>query len=174
MKFRSKILELGTRFYKFINEEEYKIFSLVKINSDESAEFMDEETFEIQTIDKEDLEKNYTMLINNSLWILCKFRNEFYEDEEFWLQNEDILIFQTSNKFYKIQCKLRLHVYKFMKKSVFNKVINYIMTLNNPYQSLSDNDLNAIWDIYFRYMEKKTTIIKVDNKVSMDGVVSNK
>lgn len=179
MKFGNDKLELGTRFYKFITDDEYKIFVLVKFDSDDkSAKFMDEETFELITIDEEDLNKFYTMLSDNTLWVLCKFKHNFNDDNDLWLHNEDInqlLTSQDMHCFYKVCCLIRLHVYRFIKKSVFNKMLNYIMNLNNPHQSLSDDDFNTIWDIYFRYIEEKYVVLTIDDdKINMDDVVNNK
>ncbi len=179
MKFGNDKLELGTRFYTFITDDEYKIFALVKFNSDDkSAKFMDEETFELIDITEKDLNKYYTMLSDNILWILCKFKHNFNDDNDLWLHNEDInqlLTSQDMNRFYKVYCLIRLHVYRFIKKSVFNKMLNYIMNLNNPHQSLSDDDLNTIWDIYFRYIEEKYVVLTIDDdKINMDDVVNNK
>lgn len=178
------------RFYTFISDDEYKIVTLVKINKDNnSGQFMDEETFEIQTISKETLDKNYTLLIDYETWILCKFKvkkefeNEddslwFYnKNESIWLYNDDISSFlnnQTISYPYYVKIKLRLVVYKFMKKSVFNKLINHIINLHYPKFSLSESDNNVIWKEYFRLMNKHELILDCSDKaLDMDAIINN-
>lgn len=189
MKFKNENIELGMRFYTFISDDEYKLVTLVKINKDNnSGQFMDEETLEIQTISKEILDKNYTLLIDYETWILCNFKvkkefeNEddslwFYnKNESIWLYNDDVSSFiknQAISYPYYVKIKLRLVVYKFMKKSVFNKLINYIINLHYPKFSLSESDNNVIWEEYFRLMNKHELILDCSDKaLDMDAVVN--
>lgn len=190
MKFKNENMELGMRFYTFISDDEYKLVTLVKINKDNnSGQFMDEETLEIQIISKETLDKNYTLLIDYETWILCNFKvkkefeNEddslwlYNKNESIWLYNDDISSFlnnQTISYPYYVKIKLRLVIYKFMKKSVFNKLINYIINLHYPKFSLSESDNNVIWEEYFRLMNKHELILDCSDKVlDMDAVVNH-
>lgn len=187
MKFKSTKLELGSRFYIFTSEEEYRIVSLVKIDNKNSGQFMDEETFEIQTISKKDLNDNYTLLSDSKLWIICNFRpkNEFkdsqeYKDTSMWLINNDIKDF-LNNEYasypFEVNARLRIVVYKFMRETVFNKLINYIIKLNAPKFLYNDNDVKCIWDIYFRYLNENLIILSRDDlpeSLDMDEVINGK
>ena len=191
MKFKNEKMELGMRFYTFISDDEYKLVTLVKINKDNnSGQFMDEETFEIETISKETLDEKYTLLTDYETWILCKFKvkkefeNEddslwvYNKNESIWLYNDDVSSFiknQVISYPYYVKIKLRLVVYKFMKKSVFNKLINYIINLHYPKFSLSESDNDIIWEEYFRLMNKYELILNCSDKANldMDAVINN-
>lgn len=191
MKFKNEKLELGMRFYTFISDDEYKLVTLVKINKDNSGEFMNEETLEIETISKEVLDKDYTMLIDYDIWILCNFKikkefeNEddslllYKKNESIWLYNNDIISFinnQIVSYPYYVKIKLRLVVYKFMRQSVFNKLINYIINLHYPQISLSEEDNKCLWEEYFRYINKSELVLDCNNKkdhLDMDAIVND-
>ena len=100
MKFRNEKIELGTRFYTFISEDEYRIVTFVKDNNNKSGQFMDEETFELETITEDKLFDKFTLLADNSLWIICNFKakDEFKDSKEYkstniWIYNNDITKF---------------------------------------------------------------------------------
>jgi hypothetical protein len=113
-KFGAEFVVLGMRFYKFISDDEYKIFVLVKILNDNNAQFMDEETFEIVTIDNETLSHEYTLLTMN--------RRIF----EFYINTtHDINPNNTT--------KVSIMSYLFLRKIVFEKTINNILELNFGY-----------------------------------------
>ena len=192
MKFRNEKIELGTRFYTFISEDEYRIVTFVKDNNNKSGQFMDEETFELETITEDKLFDKFTLLADNSLWIICnfktkdEFKNEddrlwlYNKNESFWLYNDDISNFlnnQIISYPYEVKIKLRLVIYKFMKASVFNKLINYIIKLNAPKFEISNDDIDSIWKEYFRFISNSNTIIDLSseaNRINMDDVVNNK
>ena len=191
MKFRREKLEIGARFYTFISEDEYRIVTLVKINDDNSAQFMDEETFELETITKEKLDKDYTMLTNNKLWIVCNFKlkDEFKKgsylisydkNSSLWIYNNNINNFIMNYNLsypYCLKLKIRMVVYKLMKKSVFDKLINYIIKLNNPEFEISEDDIENIWQEYFSYENESNDIIdfsKEAYRLNMDDIVENK
>lgn len=127
-KFGKDNVGLGMRFYKFIAEDEYKIFALVKIDDDDNAQFMDEETFELVNIDKKTLLHEYSML--------CNFQtlsfNLYKQDKSNWYANVSIIS------------------YKYLRKMVFQQTINYILKLNNIFNPLS-SDLDYLWEMYFLY-----------------------
>lgn len=191
MKFKNEKMELGMRFYTFISDDEYKLVTLVKIDKDNnSGQFMDEETFEIEAISKETLDEEYTLLTDYETLILCNFKvkkefeNEddslwvYNKNESIWLYNDDIRYFiknQVISYPYYVKIKLRLVIYKFMKKSVFNKLINYIINLHYPKFSLSESDNDIIWKKYFSLMRKDKLILNCSNKadIDMDAVINN-
>ena len=49
-KYGNEQVLLGMRFYKFIDEDEFEIYSIVRFEDDKKATFMNEETFELVTI----------------------------------------------------------------------------------------------------------------------------
>ncbi len=58
----------GMRFYTMISDDEYKILTFFKFNDDnESAQFFNEETGEVETVTKHTLDTEYTLLIQESL-----------------------------------------------------------------------------------------------------------
>ena len=146
--------------------------------------------FDNLSIEKETLDEKYTLLTDYETWILCKFKvkkefeNEddslwvYNKNESIWLYNDDVSSFiknQVISYPYYVKIKLRLVVYKFMKKSVFNKLINYIINLHYPKFSLSESDNDIIWQEYFRLMNKYELILDCSDKVNldMDAVVNN-
>lgn len=64
--------ELGTKFYTFISEDEFRIKYLVKKNED-SGIFMDEESFETETITESVLNDKYTLMIGYRQDILIQY-----------------------------------------------------------------------------------------------------
>ena len=167
MKFRNETLVLGMRFYKFESDDEYRILALVKLNDNESAVFMDEETFETYTITKDELEKEYTLLSDSFPFIIVKFDG----DPRFFFYKSNELISD-----YRIQSKLSINVYQYMRKTVFVKMLNNIVHLNNLYKSLAnDNNLDIIWRTYFSYMRKSTYVdtIKEKDNIDMEAIVNN-
>lgn len=181
MKFRNETLGLGMRFYKFESDEDYRILALVKLNGNDTAVFMDEETFELHTITKDELENEYTLLSNSLPFAVAGF--EFGSKKTFQLFfNEEIVTFIKDNLYslfnesqYKLRFNLIFRVYSYMKKAVFDKTVNYILTLNNLYSPLEKN-LNTIWNMYFSYMHKSTYVDIIDNhdNIDMEEVVNNK
>ena len=109
-KFGKEPTSLGMRFYKFIAEDEYKIFVFVKILDDNNAQFMDEETFELVNIDSETLSHEYTLLLN-------------YHTLKFTLPDK------PNNK------RFEVHIvsYLFLRKIVFEQTLNNILILNFGY-----------------------------------------
>ena len=181
MKVRDEVLELGMRFYKFESDEDYRILALVKLNDNNTAVFMDEETFELHTITIDELKNEYTFLSNSLLLAITGF--EFVPEKQLQLIfNEEIIAFIKSNmrnlcnvSQYKLKFHLIFKVYSYVKKAVFIKTVNYILTLNNLYSPLEE-DLNTIWNMYFSYMHKSTyvdTTSHYDN-IDMEEVVNNK
>lgn len=186
MKFKGKKVELGTRFYIFVSEDEFRIVTLVKSNEHE-GQFMDEETFEITTISSKKLNANYTMLCDNDIWLLSNFRlkPEFEKDKSIversiWLYNQNVTNFMKSEYIsypFKVSISFKLFIYSFMKKSVFNKTINYIIQFNFPKFQISEDDINNIWEEYFRFINNKNVIIdcsSYSDKLDMNQVINNK
>lgn len=188
MIFKSGKLELGTRFYTFLTEEDYRIVTLVKSDKENKCgTYMDEETFEIETITDEDLNDKYTMLTDNNLWIFCNFKakDEFskdpiYKNESIWVYNNNINNFIMNYNLsypYCIKLKIRMVMYKFIRRCVFDKLINYIIKLNNPEFEISSSDIDNIWQEYFRYLNDHVTVIdfsKEAYRLDMDAIVENK
>lgn len=109
-KFGKEHLMLGMRFYKFIAEDEYKIFVLVKVLDDNNAQFMDEETFELVNIDSDTLSHEYTLLLN-------------YHTLKFTLP------YKSKNRLVEIG----IVSYLFLRKIVFEQTLNNILILNFGY-----------------------------------------
>ena len=177
MKFRNEALELGMRFYKFESDEDYRILALVKLNDNDTAVFMDEETFELHTITKDELENEYTLLSNSLPFAVAGF--EFGSGKLFQLFFNETIVTFINTMYNESQHELKFHiiirVYSYMKKAVFNKTVNYILTLNNLYSPLEEN-LNTIWNVYFSYIGKSTyvdTTSHYDN-IDIEEIVNNK
>lgn len=170
MKFRNMKLMIGMRFYTFISENEFNIFSLVKISEHEGY-FMNEETLEIITITETELDKSYILLNDYDSWVICNFtpKEEFSEDPTYkntniWITNKFISGF-LNNRYmsypYEITCVIRMVIYNFMTKTVFNKLINYIIQLNQDTIKVFDTSdaLEHIWNEYFRTINDKYCIL---------------
>lgn len=175
MKFKNEKLELGTRFFLFTAEDEYKIVSLVK-SEEESGQFMNEETLELETISEKELDK-YTMLSEYETWFICQLKT--VSGMNIWTYNQYVLNFfdNKGQPIYEVQSMFTIAVYKFMKKSVFDKLINYIMNLNYKI-SLSDSDCNEIWSLYFMNIHKDIRIfedsfLRLNGNLNMKDVINN-
>ena len=176
MKFRNEALELGMRFYKFESDEDYRILALVKLNGNDTAVFMDEETFELHTITKDELENEYTLLSNSLPFAVAGF--EFGLGKLLQLFFNETIVTFINNIYNESQDELKFHiifrVYSYMKKVVFTKTVNYILTLNNLYSPLEKN-LDTIWGVYFSYMSKSIYVDRTShNNIDMEEIVNNK
>ena len=145
-------LMLGMRFYKVLNEEEYKIFTLVKIIDNTWAQFMDEDDCSLVKIDKTDLKDNYVMLIDHTY-----FNIEFDFDSGEHLD-------------------ITYRTYKYLRKSIFKETLNYILKLNNLFTPHSEI-LDKVWEVYFnRIHASKTVVLKVNeddkNVIDLDNVAN--
>lgn len=193
MVFKNENVELGTRFYLFVSEDEYKIVSLVKVN-DKAGQFMNEETLELETLTEEELD-DYTMLSEYETWFVCNIgpkvettRLVYAHNTSKWYYNQYLVQFLTNqpsvNELFSVYAKLRLAVYKFMTKAVFNKMINYIVNLNNEDSDfeLWNIDKNRLWNLYYSEIHKDLIIFTDDclydrHKgcgIDMDDVVEEK
>lgn len=173
MKFRNEIMELGMRFYKFETDEDYRILSLVKLNNNDTAIFMDEETFELHTINKNELDNEYTLFSDSLPFAIAGF------DMPLGDVSHILLLFNEYIKNWLVnhhaEFGIVFRVYRYMRKAVFDKTVNYILKLNNLYQPLSE-DLDTIWRMYFSYMSSRRAYVmqisQYDN-IDMEEVVNN-
>lgn len=171
-KYGNEQVLLGMRFYKFIDEDEFEIYSIVRFEDDKKATFMNEETFELVTITNEELKDEYTLLTDYKLFMIALIDTvlgiEPFVNEEIanYIRNvhDASIVFET------------LVIYKFMKKSVFNKMINYILNLNSLQKQSLSSVQYKIWSMYFEYMSKGSYVMKVNgeedkNYIDLDNVV---
>lgn len=175
MKIGRETVELGMRFYTFIDDENYKILTYVG-----KGKFMNEETFELEEISEKDLYEYYTMLSEYNPFVVMKFKSNWVKDDNLFCNDASVAVLAEYKNWFNVaerdilEFGFKMVVYKYMRKSVFDKLINYILNLNNPSYSLSDSDSNEIWEMYFRYMSKSAFVLKVDDdKLNMDDVVNN-
>lgn len=170
-KYGNEQVLLGMRFYKFIDEDEFEIYSIVRFEDDKKATFMNEETFELVTITNEELKDEYTLLTDYKLFMIALIDTALGVEA---FVNEEIANYIRGTHDASISFET-LVIYKFMKKSVFNKMINYILNLNSlQKQSLSSVQYN-VWSMYFEYMSKGSYVMKVNgedkNYIDLDNVV---
>ena len=180
-KFRNETLKLGVRVYKFIEEDEYKIYTLVKFENETEALFMDEETLELKVITKEELENEYTLLSDYIEFRLGGFKASNFPNEltvpNVFVINSDIKAVMFYNNIPKPDYFVNMVTYRYMRKTVFDKVINYILNLNNHFSPLQ-SELDMIWELYFTYMSEKTFVMQVNkpddkNVIDLDEVVNS-
>lgn len=177
-------LELGTKFYIFESEDEYRILYLVKKNEHDGI-FMDEETFETKTIDENQLGVDYTLMLDSKKFFFARFKHCFDKKQILWFCNNDIITFAKENsnfKMFDLDCCVKVTLYKYMKKSVLNHLINNIIKLNYLFNitvddsdiTVDDSDIDAIWNEYFiNYLNNDTIVINYDpylEEVDMDKV----
>ena len=180
MKFKNEEnLELGMRFYRFETDDEYKIYSIVKLNNKKRIiTLMDEETFELIELTNSELNSEYTLLSQFMNFIIAGYTTIDGEDSLNFLINDEILYFTQHQPKYAYDVKFYrfFYIYKYMRRTVFNKMINYILNLNNLYSPLS-KDLKAIWELYFSYMSNDSILVAntPDSKciINFDDVVNN-
>lgn len=144
-------LELGTKFYIFESEDEYRILYLVKKNEHDGV-FMDEETFETKTIDENQLGVDYTLMLDSKDFFFARFKHCFDKKLVLWYSNNNIITFTKKDpnfKMFDLDCCVRVTLYKYMKKSVLNHLINNIIKLNYSDVTVDDSDINTIWNEYF-------------------------
>ena len=178
-------LELGTKFYIFESEDEYRILYLVKKNEHDGI-FMDEETFETKTIDENQLGVDYTLMLDSKNFFFARFKHCFDKKQILWFCNNDIITFikkdRSKSRMFDLDCCIGVALYKYMKKSVLNHLINNIIKLNYPFNitvddsdiTVDDSDIDAIWNEYFiNYLNNDTIVINYDpylEEVDMDKV----
>ena len=178
-------LELGTKFYIFESEDEYRILYLVKKNEHDGI-FMDEETFETKTIDENQLGADYTLMLDSKNFFFARFKHCFDKKQILWFCNNDIITFikkdHSKSRMFELNCCIGVVLYKYMKKSVLNHLINNIIKLNCSFNitvddsdiTVDDSDIDAIWNEYFiNYLNNDTIVINYDSyleEVDMDKV----
>lgn len=178
-------LELGTKFYIFESEDEYRILYLVKKNEHDGI-FMDEETFETKTIDENQLGVDYTLMLDSKNFFFARFKHCFDKKQILWFCNNDIITFikkdHSKSRMFDLDCCIGVALYKYMKKSVLNHLINNIIKLNCSFNitvddsdiTVDDSDIDAIWNEYFiNYLNNDTIVINYDpylEEVDMDKV----
>lgn len=178
-------LELGTKFYIFESEDEYRILYLVKKNEHDGI-FMDEETFETKTIDENQLGVDYTLMLDSKNFFFARFKHCFDKKQILWFCNNDIITFikkdHSKSRMFELNCCVGVALYKYMKKSVLNHLINNIIKLNYLFNitvddsdiTVDDSDIDAIWNEYFiNYLNNDTIVINYDpylEEVDMDKV----
>ena len=169
-------LELGTKFYIFESEDEYRILYLVKKNEHYGV-FMDEETFETKLIDENQLGVDYTLMLDSRDFFFARFKNCFDKNLVLWYSNNNIITFVKKDpnfKMFDLDCCVRVTLYKYMKKSVLNHLINNIIKLNYSNVTVDDSDINTIWNEYFiNYLNDDTIVVDYNpylEEVDMDKV----
>lgn len=178
-------LELGTKFYIFESEDEYRILYLVKKNEHDGI-FMDEETFETKTIDENQLGVDYTLMLDSKNFFFARFKHCFDKKRILWFCNNDIITFikkdHSKSRMFDLDCCVRVTLYKYMKKSVLNHLINNIINLNYLFNitvddsdiTVDDSDIDAIWNEYFiNYLNNDTIVVDYNpylEEVDMDKV----
>lgn len=173
-------LELGTKFYIFESEDEYRILYLVKKNEHDGV-FMDEETFETKIIDENQLGVDYTLMLDSKNFFFARFKHCFDKKLVLWYSNNNIITFAKEDpnfKMFDLDCCVRVTLYKYMKKSVLNHLINNIIKLNYSDITVDDSDINTIWNEYFiNYLNNDTIVIDYNpylEEVDMDKVAEEK
>lgn len=173
-------LELGTKFYIFESEDEYRILYLVKKNEHDGI-FMDEETFETKTIDENQLGVDYTLMLDSKNFFFARFKHCFDKKLALWYSNNNIITFTKEDpnfKMFDLDCCVRVTLYKYMKKSVLNHLINNIIKLNYSDVTVDDSDINTIWNEYFiNYLNNDTIVVDYNpylEEVDMDKVAEEK
>lgn len=182
-------LELGTKFYIFESEDEYRILYLVKKNEHDGI-FMDEETFETKTIDENQLGADYTLMLDSKNFFFARFKHCFDKKQILWFCNNDIITFikkdHSKSRMFDLDCCVGVALYKYMKKSVLNHLINNIIKLNCSFNitvddsdiTVDDSDIDAIWNEYFiNYLKNDTIVVDYNpylEEVDMDKVAEEK
>lgn len=171
-KYGNEQVLLGMRFYKFIDEDEFEIYSIVRFEDDKKATFMNEETFELVTITNKELKDEYTLLTDYKLFMIALIDTALGVEP---FVNEEIANYIRGVHDASISFET-LVIYKFMKKSVFNKMINYILNLNSLQKQSLSSVQYKIWSMYFKYMSKGSYVMKVNgeedkNYIDLDNVV---
>lgn len=173
-------LELGTKFYIFESENEYRILYLVKKNEHYGI-FMDEETFETKIIDENQLGVDYTLMLDSKNFFFARFKHCFDKKLALWYSNNNIITFIKEDpnfKMFDLDCCIRVTLYKYMKKSVLNHLINNIIKLNYSNVTVDNSDINTIWNEYFiNYLNNDTIVVDYNpylEEVDMDKVAEEK
>ena len=155
--------KIGMRYYKFINDDEFTVVILIHKNKKDKtiASFMNEETFEIAEISKNELVNDWILFTEYNPFILSVFKlsDWFKQDagkdlpETLWYSNYSIANFIINNRYsniYTLKARINMVVYKYMKKSVFFRLIESMIKLANGKCCLDDcNNINGVWEDYF-------------------------
>lgn len=114
MKFREEVdLVLGLRFYVMVSNDEYEIFSTIYIDTEKKeVTLLNEETFDTKVVDLEGLDKYYTLLTDYNKLPMISIVG-FNKRKRKRFTNTNIV------------------TYRFMRKKVFNKIIESICKYNS-------------------------------------------
>lgn len=192
--------ELGTKFYTFVSEDEFRIKYLVKKNED-SGVFMDEESFETETITESDLNDKYTLMIGYRQDILIQYFLKgnysflkvppydweiLYESSGYkWINNDKnnkkfVICENCLNNYYKDSHNVTnffgFNVYKYNKKFVFKNMMKHIVNLNKI-SNFTEKDIDSIWYGYFIHEVNNNEIIDYEqfsNIVNLGDVANGK
>lgn len=192
--------ELGTKFYTFISEDEFRIKYLVKKNED-SGIFMDEESFETETITESVLNDKYTLMIGYRQDILIQYSLKdnysflkvpsydweiLYESSGYkWINNDKnnkkfVICDYYINNYYKDSHNVTnffgFNAYKYNKKSVFKNMMKHIINLNKI-SNFNEKDIDYIWYRYFMHEVNNNEIIdykQFSNIVNLGDVADGK
>ena len=192
--------ELGTKFYTFISEDEFRIKYLVKKNED-SGIFMDEESFETETITESVLNDKYTLMIGYRQDILIQYSLKdnysflkvpsydweiLYESSGYkWINNDKnnkkfVICDYYINNYYKDSHNVTnffgFNIYKYNKKSVFNNMMKHIINLNKI-SNFNEKDIDYIWYKYFMHEVNNNEVIDYEqfsNIVNLGDVADGK
>lgn len=192
--------ELGTKFYTFISEDEFRIKYLVKKNED-SGIFMDEESFETETITESVLNDKYTLMIGYRQDILIQYSLKdnysflkvpsydweiLYESSGYkWINNDKnnkkfVICDYYINNYYKDSHNVTnffgFNIYKYNKKSVFKNMMKHIVNLNKI-SNFNEKDIDYIWHKYFMHEVNNNEVIDYEqfsNIVNLGDVADGK
>lgn len=161
------IYSLGMRFYIFDDDDddEYQLFDLVMIDKDDEYVLMNEETLELQTVNKQELQNDYILLDNYVPFAVVGMKDkQYFVNEE--IRNETSYIREFPSM---VDFIISMKTYAYIKQVAFKHMINYILKMNCNYEATED-DLNYIWNRYFMYANKFTmeTSHNLDDNVTTE------
>lgn len=189
--------ELGTKFYTFVSEDEFRIKYLVKKNED-SGVFMDEESFETETITESDLNDKYTLMIDYKQDILIQYSLKanysflkiphynweiLHESSGYkWIndKNNKKFVICSNDNYYKdshnVTNLFGFNVYKRNKKSVFKNMMKHIVNLNKI-SNFTEKNIDDVWYRYFIHEVNNNEVIDYEqfsNIVNLSDVADGK
>ena len=157
----------GMRFYTMISDDEYKIITFFKFNDDNnSAQFFNEETGEVETVTKHTLDTKYTLLIQESLKPIAMVTHKDTNQREFFFGYDSICsYYREHHQQDDTVTAAEIAIYPYLTKSVFNNTVNY--TLTHTKDSLTDEELKELWQAYVNYMIAHTPLVIIDDKIDI-------
>ena len=165
--FNGERIYVGMRFYTMISDDEYKILTFLKFNDRQSAQFLNEETGEVETLLSYTLEDRYTLLSDYIVKPMVFIKNKITGERDLLMGSliQDFTKQQYDNpEDFHVICVKEVACYHFLTRTVFNNTVNNCIM---EADSFTDKELDDLWQTYTFGMIAKRQFVIIDDKIDI-------